>query len=131
MAKCAWVGKIAHFSSYGRLGMNILSISQVQNNAQSDLSQAVSVQNQKTSESANSSFADFLNIARRESNRDVEKPVERAETAKSERTEENNPFASEKVAKNDGNDDSSRVSEKNDEKTGDKNEKSEKLTQKK
>ena len=111
--------------------MNILSISQVQNNAQSDLTQTIPVQSQKTSESDKSSFADFLNIARRESSAETEKPAERTETAKTEKTEEKNPVESEKVAKNDEKDDSSKVSEKKDEKTGDKNKKSEKVTQKK
>ena len=110
--------------------MNILSISQVQNNAQADLSQALSSQSQKITESDKPSFADFLKIARRESGRESEKTSETAETARADKSEEKNPAESEKVAKNEKAD-SPKVSEKKEERAGDKNDKSEKLAQKK
>ncbi|MBR4322582.1 flagellar hook-length control protein FliK [Treponema sp.] len=110
--------------------MNILSISQVQNNAQADLSQALSSQSQKITESDKPSFADFLKIARRESGRESEKTSETAETARADKSEEKNTAESEKVAKNEKAD-SSKVSEKKEERAGDKDDKSEKLAQKK
>lgn len=103
--------------------MNILSISQVQTQAPLvDISQELS-QSQKSASSEKASFADLLREAKNASS--DSKPV------KTEKSEEKAPVEAEKIAKNDENVDSSKVSDKKAENVPEKNEKSEKLTKKK
>ena len=103
--------------------MNILSISQVQTQAPLvDFSQELS-QSQKSASGEKASFADLLREAKNASS--DSKP------AKTEKSEEKAPVEAEKIAKNDENVDSSKVSDKQAENVPEKNEKSEKLTKKK
>ena len=104
--------------------MNILSISQVQENA----SQILPIQTQKSSESEKSSFADFLRDARR----DIQKADEKVQSEDSEKVVRDDENAeSEKIAKNDEKTEPKnevKDSKKSDEKAG--GEKSEKTPKK-
>jgi len=103
--------------------MNILSISQVQTQAsQADFAQELS-QSQRSSSSEKASFADLL--------RDARKTDSASESVKTEKADEKAVVESENIVRNDENVDSSKISDKNEEKLSAKNEKSEKLTQKK
>ena len=102
--------------------MNILSISQVQNqNPQSDFT-ILPIQTEKSSETEKASFSDFL--------KDAKKADDKIQSENPEKVAKDEKNEGEKVSKNDENLDSKKIAEKTEDKNSPKEEKSEKIAKK-